>query len=304
MRPLSMALHHKALYTIEPPEYWLEVQTMFNLADDVYRGPDTKSKVANWVGLVDSANPLFKDFWLQKKVEIDNKNNKNEHFNIPKHSPKDFFACLYRKSTSLTVAYRGTVPKDFGNLWADAVLTVNDFSDYDIAAILFYEFIIQRWIPLQNLHFKPPKLTGHSLGGYLAEVVVKYFSKYIPNLEATVFNAPGAKDLNIPNFEHLKDYYKLHSLNHRVVNYVIDHDKVHLVGQQYGDIYILHDTDSDCSKFMTEYENLSDRVEMFINYPGKGLPYYVECGFVNEHLCAELKREISKKVAESLGAFV
>lgn len=128
----------------------------------------------------------------------------------PSNTLQDFFARCYVNSGTdeLMIAYRGTI--GLGNASADAQIGINrwtgGWSTYDEAALAFYEYVIKNFQ-------KPPKfpapvwITGHSLGGYLAQVVASHNPGHTV---AITFNSPGIGGL--------RDHLDIHSY------FVRDHD--------------------------------------------------------------------------------
>jgi len=110
---------------------------------------------------------------------------------------KCFFARCYQSRTSheLVIAYRGT--DNLGNIIADRNIGLRWFShwsSYDDAAIAFYHYVLKNF-QSQTTFPAPIWLTGHSLGGYLAQIVA---AQHDHNTVAIVFNAPGVGGLTGP----------------------------------------------------------------------------------------------------------
>jgi len=164
------------------------------------------------------------------------------------------------------------------------------WNPYDNAAMKFYDDAInvinKVATDVNPTYYSPfPMLTGHSLGGHLAQIVADVESH--KRAVAIVFNAPGTGGLYNPNTHHT-----INGHNPNIYNIVVDYDRVHLHGgSQTGDIYTLHSQDH-CAVELGGAENA------FMNLPpsdqttGSGMALsnqialahaYVSCGLFVEH---------------------
>lgn len=154
-----------------------------------------------------------------------------------------FFARLYGNliTHESIVAYRGTVPGKIGDDLADFDLTfkmtsneVLNAHDFFYACHVFLTSDIQQ-SPLNKGHFNPVmSVTGHSLGGYLAQTVATEFRAH-----AVVFNAPGAGGLHDPYVGYLDTQNSLY--HNEIYNIDTDADWIHTVGEKLGQTQTLHD---------------------------------------------------------------
>jgi Protein of unknown function (DUF2974) len=166
---------------------------------------------------------------------------------LPYNANHAFFARLYaNKFTGETViAYRGTAQKRNGIIFAtdikdDVQLAFYRNNPQNQQALHFYQhakfFLNQLYysekIPLLKVSVninqlsRFPVLTGHSLGGYLAQ----YVAYKNPGTTCIAFNAPGIGGL------HKISASNCHS---SINNIVVDNDLIHKTGKQIGQVRVL-----------------------------------------------------------------
>ncbi len=79
-------------------------------------------------------------------------------------------AAAFKKGNDIVIAYRGTEPSEVEDLLTDAEIGFfNRHSPHLTAAVLFYEYILKEYGSNSTIH-----ITGHSLGGALAQYVACY----------------------------------------------------------------------------------------------------------------------------------
>lgn len=150
-----------------------------------------------------------------------------------------FFGRLYiKRSTNETVvAIRGT--QKFNDYISDIKLALKQESSHDNIARNFYNEVMQFLFAKENFSLsKFPVFTGHSLGGYLAQLIAVEF-----NVPAVVFNAPkigGFHDL------YLKKRIDPHERHDNVINIDVDYDDIHKIGSRIGSTHMLHG-DDECN---------------------------------------------------------
>jgi len=159
-----------------------------------------------------------------------------------------FFARLYGNPHwgESIIAYRGTVGAI--NLNANAHIAINEWGSYDDNAIAFLDEA-QKWMAAatkENSQFynQFPLLTGHSLGGYLAQVAADYEW----GLKAIIFDAPGIAGLYNPNTRQ-----HVHRHNPHVYNITTYADPVHgRGGNQVGHVYGIAGT-NECTSAVDSF---------------------------------------------------
>jgi len=138
-----------------------------------------------------------------------------------------FFARVYQRfSGEIVIVYRGTVPYYPGDDVADVKVLFRSESQHVASALKFYESLRGKKDSLGRF----PAVTGHSLGGYLAQVV----ADVNPMISACVtFNAPQAGGLTVMTAQgpHYIDprlpHSNIHNINER-------NDPVHHLGVTIG----------------------------------------------------------------------
>lgn len=166
---------------------------------------------------------------------------------LPYNANHAFFARLYaNKLTCETViAYRGTAQKRNGFIFAtdikdDIQLAFYKNNPQNQQALHFYQhakLFLTHLHYLKNYHSLNtiininqlssfPLLTGHSLGGYLAQ----YVAYKNPGTTCIAFNSPGIGGLN---------KISANNSHSSINNIVIDNDLIHKTGKQIGDVKIL-----------------------------------------------------------------
>ncbi len=139
--------------------------------------------------------------------------NKQWFRNEETHYNSSFFARLYIRKSEINhtadaavIAFRGTMPLKH---------PFNDISDFKMAVLhelpISYKsarvfFHKARWYVRENYPDVPIKLTGHSLGGALAQLIAAKNEQ-----TAVTFNSPGIGDL--PDVNPDKVYMRIHNIN-------------------------------------------------------------------------------------------
>lgn len=124
--------------------------------------------------------------------------------NIPDNG---FYACAFRKGRDVLISFRGT--NDINDVLTDLTLVRGKVSLQLVYAYLFTKYIKDT--------FKPTKLhlTGHSLGGALAQAIMNTeLSSYVES--AVTFNAFGIKELLDEIYEQSSDS----GLLNRIIGYL------------------------------------------------------------------------------------
>ena len=130
----------------------------------------------------------------------------------------------------VVIAHRGTEP-DAKDVKADAGMVFNGRNSQLDGAVAFTERAMARARETQPNFAKPiaVSITGHSLGGTLAEIIAAKYS-----VHAETFNAYGPKDLT-----HLKRYgVEVHAQHPNIVNHVRATDVVSAGGAHLGQVKI------------------------------------------------------------------
>ncbi len=171
-------------------------------------------------------------FLEHKGWTIPNKINETTNFQ------SNFFARLYIKKdkdgnvTAAVIAFRGTKPfKHPFNDISDFKMAVLDELpiSYKSARVFFHK---ARWYVRENYPDVPIKLTGHSLGGALAQLIAAKNEQV-----AVVFNSPGIGDL--PDIHAGKTYHRnIHNINAK-------DDIVSKVGKVIGTIQTIEITEGE-----------------------------------------------------------
>lgn len=156
-------------------------------------------------------------------------------------TPKHFFARAYRRfSGDVVIAYRGTASL-IKDAKADLLLFGKWQSSYVDAALKFYDTIFD--LSKDNsLYQHPPAVTGHSLGGYLAQVVSDVGTG---SPLCVAFNAPQASELKVKTKEgtHFIDYRIEHPNIHNIDDFS---DLIHHYGKTLGDEEVMNMLDPFC----------------------------------------------------------
>ena len=93
-----------------------------------------------------------------------------EYLGIESHYSSGMQATAFKKGNVIVIAYRGTEPSEVGDLLTDGEIGFfNRNSPHLTAAVLFYEYILREYGDGSTIH-----ITGHSLGGALAQYVACY----------------------------------------------------------------------------------------------------------------------------------
>lgn len=185
------------------------------ISEDIYKPDLPKGKISNQY--------LFHKYWSRSSM----------HY-LPQFD-SNFFARLYiresenKKATAAVIAFRGTMPFRHPE---------NDLSDLEMAVLhklpLSYEsalifFHKARNYVRQNYPGIRIKLTGHSLGGALAQLIA-IKTHHI----AVVFNSPGIGEL--PDIDDKENYSNLiHNINS-------ENGMINKVGKTIGDIHFINIT--------------------------------------------------------------
>lgn len=170
---------------------------------------------------------------LLKKVSGSDINQLNE--DNEKHYAEQidtFLGRLYLKNEAETViAFRGTVPGVLNDYYSDIKLGLHLETSHNTHARNFYDMVKE--FLSKNINFcQRPVLTGHSLGGYLAQLIAVE-----QQLPAIVFNAPkigGYRDPYLNNkLISSKQHYE------QIYNVDVDYDFIHQIGTPIGHTIIL-----------------------------------------------------------------
>lgn len=222
------------------------------LSQDVYKKQNTNSKrtLSGWLTIYEhnkqhinhkllhlKLDTIAKKFELEKPLYEKPEPTKEEKQNYHAEQMDTFFGRLYlKKSTNEAVAaIRGT--QKLNDLISDVKLTFNQESSHTAFARKFYREVMS-FLGNRTTISQFPLFTGHSLGGYLAQLIAVEF-----NVPAIVFNAPkisGFNDLYLhrrisPNEKH-----------DNIINIDVDYDYIHRVGKPVGSSYIIHG-DDECN---------------------------------------------------------
>ena len=147
-----------------------------------------------------------------------------------------FFGRLYlKKGTNEAVAaIRGT--QKINDYLSDIKLTLNQESSHTRFAREFYKEVMSiLGSKTNNRLSKFPLFTGHSLGGYLAQLIAVEF-----NVPAIAFNAPkitGFNDL------YLHKQISANEKHGNIINIDVDYDYIHRIGTPIGSSYLIHGDD-------------------------------------------------------------
>lgn len=234
---------------------------------DGYYNPQSSPESAgnplmNWVGLP-SRNETAEYAKQKELVNIDS-----------------FFARLYANihTGETVIAFRGTeVGKNISKIStaedfaADVQIGIlGEISSQDIDALLFFQWAKNYLNTQMHYNFyRFPILTGHSLGGYLAQLIA---SKY-PGTITITFNAPGLTSLINPIMNINPSYARLeetlangntfaraffsreitpsHLYANDIHDFNISYDAIHKVGTQVGTVYTLSGSDRSCNIHVT-----------------------------------------------------
>ncbi len=264
------------------------------LASDVYDAP-TSDYTKDLLDNIFHHKNYLKKFKMEREKRL-----KKEKHNIRLHGWQDlydhpgtlfdgFFARLYgnKNSKDAVIAYRGTLPDRIDNLAIDLQLALRLPSIYQFRALKFYRKsleILRSWRNFKG-HLS---LTGHSLGGYLAQ----YVSIMMKNgdIPVVVFNAPKIGDALLPwghRVHHNRPYPKF--INVDVVN-----DKIHKVGYKIGKQYIVSGPSYCSSEKIFKSFTHPDSIREFITGIGKVPLKITECA-IEEHKIGTIIRGLSHK---------
>ena len=147
-----------------------------------------------------------------------------------------FHAEAYEKNGKIILVYRGTNDiMDIGG--ADRQMFLRQVPDQAKKALNFY-YEVERYCKKYGIDPENITITGHSLGGSLAQIIAK-----ITNRKAVTFNAYGIRDI-AERFGLLKSYYPPKIRNYGNANDWTFASRLHL---QIGDTYVI-----DTNKYDTE----------------------------------------------------
>src|SRR3989338_1666254 len=142
-----------------------------------------------------------------------------------------FFARAYKKENDgqVVIAYRGTA--SVRNWGADGALMLDLESPLVDIAVDFYHHVIHK---IKNSLNDTPCVTGHSLGGYLAQAICLRGNH---PAACVAFNAPQAGGLRLKDSEgdlslDLERYDEVHNIN-------CVEDLIHRIGDRVGDEILL-----------------------------------------------------------------
>lgn len=102
---------------------------------------------------------------------------------------KGFYAEAFRTGDEIIIAIRGTEPSKLNDLWTDFQMVINEIPNQYIEAIEFYNEVL-KYCQNNRLDKRNIVITGHSLGGSLAELL-----GYFTGSETVIFNPYGVQNL-------------------------------------------------------------------------------------------------------------
>lgn len=189
-----------------------------------------------------------------------------------------FFARLYgnRITRATAIAYRGTVPTKLDNIMADISLTFRIPFNFQLKAMQFYQEALRILAQFKKYYWSKPSLTGHSLGGYLAQFVsITQGGGKIPTYS---FNSPKVGDAMLPKGCKIDPHNKYI----KIINFDNVNDKIHKIGRLVGQQRLLPGNPR-CTPGYKEKQILSQKylfggISTLINTP---INYFKCC--VEEH---------------------
>lgn len=171
---------------------------------------------------------------IRQKFNLLNKESNNDIKQLNEDKEKyyseqidTFLGRLYIKNEAQTViAFRGTAPGVLNDYYSDIKLGLHLETSHNTYARNFYN-IVKEFLSKKINFCQRPVLTGHSLGGYLAQLIAVE-----QQLPAIVFNAPkigGYRDSYLNNkLISSKEHYE------QIYNVDVDYDFIHRVGKPIG----------------------------------------------------------------------
>lgn len=143
-----------------------------------------------------------------------------------------FAATAYRhsKSSKVVVAFRGTILSKH-NIATNEAFLIKHLPDTLLTAIDFIEHIINKY----NLERKNISLTGHSLGGAIAELCACRKEAEDHRINAVTFESPGVYEI-IKNHSD-KFVIDLHILRQRITTYLTAPNAINTLGSHVGSCY-------------------------------------------------------------------
>jgi hypothetical protein len=159
------------------------------------------------------------------------KNENNVEFLDTTVEKAGFYANVYRVDDKLVIVFRGT--NDFKDVGADAKMVFRSLSSQHREAVNYFEYIVNKY--KDSYGDDNVVLTGHSLGGSLAQYVA-----YKNNVKAVTFCAYGIKN-SLPRYEN--DDTKLALADKNIKNYGNNRDPIFMsnIKNQIGQNLVIKD---------------------------------------------------------------
>lgn len=154
-----------------------------------------------------------------------------ENYHTEKTMGAEFCASTFKNGKNVVVAFRGT-DDSIEWVWNFVGIGLIDYHIEEAKAVEYIKEVVKKY-PDCNIY-----ITGHSLGGYLAQVSAAHMIKYLNRKPAAVvyFNGVGL-DYNqkaLDSKEWAREVLKEYSNTNRLVSYQVRGDVVSLIGIHSG----------------------------------------------------------------------